>query len=59
MIRTDPHLEIYAKSLIGKTVDNGIDGRVRYRQEVEGNVQQLHECVSITEAGRWIFRVTE
>ena len=44
--------DIYSKALIGKTVDNGIDGRVRYRQEVKGNVQQLHECFLMAETGR-------
>ena len=42
----------YSKAMTSKAIDNGIDGRVRYRQEVKGNVQQLHECFSLAEAGR-------
>ena len=38
MIRLDRAEETHSKSLIGEAIDNGIDGRVRYRQEVKGNV---------------------
>ena len=51
VIRLDRAEDIYSTSLISESIDNGIDGRVRYRQEVKGNIQQLHERVSITEAG--------
>ena len=51
--------ESYSKALIGKAIHDRIDRRVRYRQEVKGDIQQLHECASMAEVRRWMFRITE
>ena len=55
MIQLDLVDDTYSESLISEAVDNRIDGRIRDRQEMKGNVQQLHECFSMAEVRGWLF----